>query len=205
MRLSGRRALPWLLALGVALALTALWYLVQADSARPRRPVQRRAAPRSTAEMAPGFEFQGTRLKVIDPRTGQVAWELTLARAETATETGEVWLDGIEAVYHNPDATVTSLTASAGHLEPGARALVLSGKVKLFATNGGSLEAETLRWEAGRPEFRATGPPGGQVVFTRGTTVLRAQEIRGDLALKRVWAVGGVRLSRSEGFPGNQE
>jgi hypothetical protein len=124
-----------------------------------------------------------------------VAWELTLGQAEAATETGEVWLSGIEAVYHNPDGRLSRLTAGRGHLEPGGQALVFTERVTLSATNGGRLEAETLRWEAGREEFRAVGPPGGQVVLTRGSTVLRAAELRGDLALQRVRAAGGVRLS----------
>lgn len=198
MGLPRRRALPWVLALGGALALAALWYLVQSGSWRPRQPVRPDASPRSTTVKPPGLEFRGTRLKVIDPRKGRVAWELTLERAESAGETGEVWLDGIEAAYYNPDGTVTRLSARKGHLEPGGRGLVFTGEVRLSAGDGGLL-AETLRWEAGREEFRATGPPGGQVVFTRGTMVLRAPELQGDLALKRVRATGGVRLRGMRG------
>ncbi len=147
----------------------------------------------------PGFEFQATRLRVIDPSTGRVAWELSLAQAESATGTGEVWLTGVEAAYYNSDGTVTRLTAEKGLLESGSQALVFNGGVTLSASNGGSLKAETLRWEAGREEFRATGAAGRQVTFTRGLTTLQAPEIQGDLALKRVRATGGVRFSGGQG------
>ena len=201
MRPSGRRWLLWLLLFAALLAAVLAGYAVLVGSPPGRRP----AKPQSQTESRPlsspaplkppGLELQGTRLRVIDPRTGRAAWELTLTRAEAATETGEVWLTGIKAAYHNPDGSLSRLSAARGHLEAGGRALVLTGQVRLAAENGGSLSSEELRWDAGQEEFVATAASGGEVTFTRGESVLRAKEIRGDLALKKVRASGGVRLS----------
>lgn len=197
MRPSGRRALPWFLALSLALAL-ALWGHLARGPRPPAQPARKLpAAP--AALKPPGLEFEKTRLKVHDPRTGRVVWELTLEKAESSAASGEAWLSGVAAVYHNLDGTESRLSAGRGRLEAGGKALVFDGEVVLSATNGGRLKAGLLRWEAGREEFRASGAPGGAVSFTRGPTVLTAPEIVGDMALKKVRATGGVRLSGGQG------
>jgi LPS export ABC transporter protein LptC len=146
----------------------------------------------------PGFEFQATRLKVMDPRTGRAVWEISLAKAETASETGETWLTGISASYHNPDGTTSSLTSGRAHLGPDGRVLEFSGQVRLSAPNGGALSSETLRWESGTEQFTARAAAGGQVSFQRDGTALRAPEFQGDMALKRVRAAGGAKLTGGE-------
>lgn len=166
-------------------------------SSRPGRE-NRTAAPPSTRDAGkpaqPGFELKGTRLKVMDPVSGRTAWELTLSEAELA-ESGAAQLSGVAAVYHNEDGTTSSLSARQGSLDANQQSLVFSGEVRLTAPNGSQLQAAELRWEAGQSGFVAKAPAGGQVTLTRGTSVLRAGELRGDLALKKVKATGGVRLS----------
>lgn len=211
MRPSGRRWLLWLLLFAVLLVAVLAGYAALVafpPGRRPAKPQPRTGShplPSAAPPKPPGVELQSTRLRVIDPRSGRVAWELTLTRADAATETGEVWLTGIQAVYHNPDGSLSRLAADRGHLEPGGQALVLSGRVRLSAENGGVLRSDALRWDAGREECVATANPGGEVVFTRGETVLRAKEVRTDLALKKVRASGGVRLSgRGRGLAPNE-
>lgn len=193
---SQRRALAWV-AGAVALALGLVLYF---SGGRVVRPLPRRAKPAAlqpsgpAASTEPGLDFRSTELRVIDPRQGRVAWELKLSRAVSTDTTGEAWLTGVKAVYHNPDGTDSRLSAEKAHLEPGGAALVFTGAVELSAANGGRLTAATLRWEAGGEEFQALGENGTTVDFDRGETKLKAPEIRGDLALKKVKAAGGVRL-----------
>lgn len=193
---SRQRALAWA-AGAVALALGLFFWV---GSGQPGRSLPRRAKPAverpsgPAASPAPGLDFRSTELRVIDPQKGRVAWELTLNRAVSASETGEAWFTGVRAVYHNLDGTDSRLSADQAHLEAGGAALVFTGAVELSAANGGKLAAGTLRWEAGREEFQALGEKGTTVDFRRGATTLRAPEIRGDLALRKVKAVGGVRL-----------
>lgn len=182
------------MAVGLVLALVAgrslLRTVLQARPAAPRKPV----AP-SGPRKEPGFEFQGTRLKVVDPRSGRLVWEISLDQAESVAATGETWLKGIAAEYHNLDGSVSRLSSGTAHLAAGGAALDFSGEVRLSATNGGTVTAGTLHWEAGKEEFRALGAEEKEVRFTRGGTALKAPEIRGDMALKKVQATGGVRFS----------
>lgn len=193
----------------VAAACALAWFGVGSRDRRlgdgpatPRRPVPGRAAgaakphpARPTTQPAPpGVELKGTKLKVIDPVAGRVAWELTLASAELS-DSGEARLRGVAAVYHNEDGTTSALSARQASLDAGQKSLVFSGSVRLAAPNGSELRAAELRWDAGQAGFVARGQAGGPVTLIRGTSVLRAAELRGDLALKKVKATGGVRLS----------
>jgi LPS export ABC transporter protein LptC len=134
----------------------------------------------------------------MDPRTGRTVWEISLAKAETASNTGETWLSEISAVYHNPDGTTSRLTSGQAHLAPDGKVLEFSGQVRLSATNGGALSAGTLRWESGKERFVAQAAAGGQVSFQRGGTTLRAPEFQGDMTLKKVRATGGAQLTGGE-------
>lgn len=209
MRPSGRRVLPWLLLAGLTLAVGLAGYVIQKDRSRTDRPAGRTPVPGPAAGQAetpkpPGLQLAGTKLRVHDPRAGRVVWDLALDEAESATDTGEAWFSGVSAVYHNPDGTVSRLSSGKAHLEPGGEALVFTGEVELTAANGGRLSAGTLRWEAGREDFQALDPAGGLVRFIRGGTALEAREFRGDMALKKVWATGGVRFTGGDGATGER-
>ncbi len=200
MRLSGlarqgRMVLVFLLGVLVA---SALW-LASGWLGRPAAPKEPapEVTPAETTESrtkAPGFEFDRTSMRVLDPANGGVRWDIRAESVDADSRQNQAVLGNISADYFEDGAAAYRIAARSATFDWADGSVEFEGGVMLQGKDGTLLSCDRLTWSTKRNLAVAAG----HVSYEAGGTMVRGDRLEADLSLRRVRVSGGVRMQSLE-------
>lgn len=88
---------------------------------------------------------------------GKKVWEFTVDEVEQIKSSGEAVLKGVKGKIYREDGSVLEIVAGGGKVKNEAKDFELNNKVTAILSSGGTLTAESIRWQQKEDIITASG------------------------------------------------
>ena len=163
--------------------LFGMWYFLREEPL----PVKQPAAEQATTEKIPGIIFSGN--SIMEEKDGKLLWELKADSIEVNPETKVLTLINLHGVYHQSPDNMITINSKEAVMDAKTHDLVMKVSVNAVSGDGTTFQANEMRYLNKLNKFQGAG----NVVITKGDTILTGEQIESDNKLEKVTIRGNAR------------
>lgn len=160
-----------------------LYYFLRDEPIKPKESIKE-----SIMEQAATLSYIGN--KITEEKDGKPLWELGAETIEVDVNTKNMKLKNIKGVFYQENGGKIEIMAPEAVLDSKTKEIVMTGKAQAVASDGATFSAQEVRWTGQQQRFFGKG----NVLLTKGKTVMSGDNIESDVSMTKVKIHGHAKV-----------